>query len=501
MEPASTAEIASIRRRYLWMAVSVAGIDLFSTMVFLILTGAWAYAPISLGAGFATLVVTNLLLAAWLFEPIRRFLEGRGTFDEAQRRITQLPLLTARNVAALSLILVAFRLSADRFLPDLKLGIPEITPADLITLCVVLPVFLFTYTYFAISDYLAKLCAFIFQHYGQTLGLFLGSYALKLGVALIVISIGPLAAVIVDLFSYDGQRLKMEIGNDVGVAVVGVIVVAYFIGRSLLRPIRILSRAMSKVADGDFTLRIPVTSNDEVGELTGRFNAMVEGLREREKIRETFGRYVDESVAATILRRQGDSALAGETGEATILFTDIAGFTTIAEYLSPDELVAALNDYLETVLAPIRAHGGVVNTFIGDGLFASFNMPLACDDHAACAVRAAIDIQRAVGSRTFGDTGVALAPRIGLSTGPVIGGSVGAGQRMSYTLLGDTVNLAARLEQLNKEHGTRILVSDSARAACGDRFTFTSLGSVAVRGRSEQVAIFSVDPHGQESPS
>ena len=317
MEPASTAEIASIRRRYLWMAVSVAGIDLFSTMVFLILTGAWAYAPISLGAGFATLVVTNLLLAAWLFEPIRRFLEGRGTFDEAQRRITQLPLLTARNVAALSLILVAFRLSADRFLPDLKLGIPEITPADLITLCVVLPVFLFTYTYFAISDYLAKLCAFIFQHYGQTLGLFLGSYALKLGVALIVISIGPLAAVIVDLFSYDGQRLKMEIGNDVGVAVVGVIVVAYFIGRSLLRPIRILSRAMSKVADGDFTLRIPVTSNDEVGELTGRFNAMVEGLREREKIRETFGRYVDESVAATILRRQGDSALAGETGEAT----------------------------------------------------------------------------------------------------------------------------------------------------------------------------------------
>jgi class 3 adenylate cyclase len=226
---------------------------------------------------------------------------------------------------------------------------------------------------------------------------------------------------------------------------------------------------------------------------------MVEGLREREKIRETFGRYVDESVAATILRRQGEGAKFGETAEATILFTDIAGFTTLAEYLTPGELVGALNEYLETVLEPIRAHGGVVNTFIGDGLFASFNMPLACEDHAAAAVRAAIDIQRAVGSRTFGDQGVALATRIGISTGSVIGGSVGAGQRMSFTLLGDTVNLAARLEELNKQHGTRILASQSTREACGNRFAFHALGNVAVRGRSEPVAIFSIDPNGQGS--
>jgi class 3 adenylate cyclase len=227
---------------------------------------------------------------------------------------------------------------------------------------------------------------------------------------------------------------------------------------------------------------------------------MVEGLREREKIRETFGRYVDESVAATILSRQSEGALTGETGEASILFTDIAGFTTVAEYLQPHELVSALNDYLETVLGPIRAHGGVVNTFIGDGLFASFNMPLGCTDHAAAAVRAAIDIQRAVGSRTFGDLGVALATRIGISTGPVIGGSVGAGQRMSYTLLGDTVNLAARLEQLNKEHGTRILVSQSTRDACAGRFAFQPLGSVSVRGRSEHINVFSLDPTLEEMP-
>jgi class 3 adenylate cyclase len=258
---------------------------------------------------------------------------------------------------------------------------------------------------------------------------------------------------------------------------------------------------MAKVAEGDLGQRVPVTSNDEVGELTARFNTMIEGLREREKIRATFGQYVDESVAATILARQGDAARSGEIRDATILFTDIAGFTTIAEYLAPDELVAALNEYLETVLTPIRAHGGVVNTFIGDGLFASFNMPLACPDHACAAVRAAIDIQRAVGSRTFGGHGVAFATRIGISTGPVIGGSVGAGQRLSFTLLGDTVNLAARLEELNKQHGTRILVSQSTRDACGELFRFEPLGQVAVRGRSEPVAIFSLDPNRQEPTS
>jgi len=258
---------------------------------------------------------------------------------------------------------------------------------------------------------------------------------------------------------------------------------------------------MGRVAGGNLDQRVPVTSNDEVGELTGQFNSMVEGLREREQIRETFGRYVDESVAATILRRQGEGALSGETAEATILFTDIASFTTIAEYLTPTELVGALNEYLETVLEPIRAHGGVVNTFIGDGLFASFNMPLACEGHAVAAVRAAIDIQRAVGSRTFGDQGVALATRIGISTGSVIGGSVGAGQRLSFTLLGDTVNLAARLEQLNKEHGTRILVSESTREACGECFAFDALGSVQVRGRTETIAVYAIDPNTQEEPS
>lgn len=500
--PPTTEGIAAVRRRYLLMAISCAAVDFVFTLLFIFLTDGWFFAVRSLGAGLLLLGGVNYFLANRLFAPILSFLKGRTSFEDTQRRITQLPLLTAQNVLILMAILTIFRLGSSYLFNDPAVShMPVPSLSDVLTLCVILPVFHFTYTYFVISDYLGRLCGFIFRHYGRTLGLFFGSYTVKLVVALLVISILPLAAIMVDLFSYDGDRLRFEIGNDVAVALMGVALTAYFITRSMLRPIRILTGAMEKVAGGDLSQRVPVTSNDEVGALTGQFNNMVEGLRERERIRETFGRYVDQSVASTILRREGEGVLAGEMREATVLFTDIAGFTTIAEHLQPDELIVALNEYLETVLAPIRAHGGIVNTFIGDGLFASFNMPLACEGHAAAAVRAAIDIQRAVGSRTFGDVGMAFATRIGICTGGVIGGSVGAGQRMSFTLLGDTVNLASRLEELNKHHGTRILVSGSTCSACGDEFTFNALGSVAVRGRSDAVAVFSIDPISQAGSS
>jgi class 3 adenylate cyclase len=381
----------------------------------------------TIGAGVIFLLLVNGLIARWLYQPIQGYLEGTVAFATIQRRLTQLPLLSARTTGILGFLIWAFRLSLPWWIgsanTDPALLIPTI--ADFIAALLVLSIFYFTYGYFVVSDYLARLCTFIFDRYGENLGLFFGSYRLKLLVALVVISIGPLAAILVELYSYEGERLRLEILIDVASAVLGVAISAYYVSRSLLGPINILSHAMGKVAEGDLEQRVPVTSNDEVGELTGQFNTMVEGLRERERIRETFGRYVDESVAATILRRQGEGARSGETGEATILFTDIAGFTTIAEYLPPHAMVAALNEYLETVLEPIRAHGGVVNTFIGDGLFASFNMPLSCEDHAAAAVRAAIDIQRAVGSRTFGDQGVALAT-LGISTGSVIGAAISA---------------------------------------------------------------------------
>ena len=504
---ARSAEIAGLRRRYLWMAVSIFFLDIGISVIFRIVNGGWETIWWSVVPSALLLLGANWLMARRLFAPIHRFLKGEAAFEDIERRLTQLPLLTARWVVILAVVLFAYRNSLSWWLPapENAVGLQGQTIADYIAVCLLVPVYYFTYTYFVVSDYLAGLCTFIFERYGRNLTLYFGRYATKLIVALLVVSIVPLGTIIVDLFSYTGERQQSEILVDAASSVIGLSISAYFVSRSLLRPIGVLSRAMTRVAEGDLEVRAPVTSNDEIGALTGQFNAMIEGLREREQLRETFGRYVDESVAATILRRQasggGQGARSGETGEATILFSDIAGFTTIAEYLTPAELVGALNDYLETVLTPIREHGGVVHTFIGDGLFASFNMPLTCESHPVAAVRAALDIQRAVGSRTFGDQGVALATRIGISTGPVIGGDIGAGKRMNFTLLGDTVNLAARLEELNKQYGTRILVSQSTRDACGETFRFDSLGSVTVRGRSESVAIFSVDPKRQETTS
>jgi class 3 adenylate cyclase len=488
LPPPTLSEVAGIRRRYFLMVSSVFAIDVAMTTLFCAISDAWQWMPRNIATSVVALLLANFLQAWYVFAPIDRFLGGEGRFEDIQRRLTQLPILTARNVALLSLALWTFRFHVPLFVPG---ELPATGLADSISTIILLGFFFFTYTYFLVSDYLAKLCVFLFRHYGRNLELYYGSYALKLAVALLVIAVVPLAAIVVDMYSYDGDKLRMEILVDVADSLFAMAVAIFFVIRSLLRPVHILTGGMAKVADGDLTVRVPVTSNDEIGQLTSAFNRMVEGLRDRERIRETFGKYVSESVAnALIQQTSGDSRIRAEAREATVLFTDIDGFTGIAEWLPAETLVAAVNEYLEVILEPIQRHGGVVNNFIGDGLLVSFNLPLANDDHASAAVAAALEIDRLVSGRTFAG-GVAFGTRIGINTGMVIGGTVGAGDRLSYTLLGDPVNTAARLQELNKTHGTRILVSDATRQRCEDRFTFRSIGTVSVRGRAEPATIYS----------
>src|SRR5262249_45441229 len=156
-------------------------------------------------------------------------------------------------------------------------------------------------------------------------------------------------------------------------------------------------------------------------------------LSEREYLRDTFGKYVNPSVAAAIMGNR-TGRVGDRTAEATLMFTDIEGFTGLSERLPPAEVARILNAYLAAVVPAIQRHGGVVNSFIGDGLFASFNLPLPLEDHAAAALRAALDIQAAL-SESVALSKTGLRTRIGINTGPVIGVTIGTENRLNYTLL------------------------------------------------------------------
>lgn len=202
-------------------------------------------------------------------------------------------------------------------------------------------------------------------------------------------------------------------------------------------------------------------------------------------------------VPSEVVRRvrsseEGVQAGQGEVALATIFFIDIEGFTTISESLEPTALIKTLNDYFTAVTEPIERYGGTITQFQGDAILASFNLPDPHPQHAANAIRAAIDIQEVLKTRTFGE-GITLRSRIGINSGEVVGGLVGTGKRLGYTIHGDDVNLAARLEHLNKEYGTRIIVAQTTCELAGwDRFAFERLGEVQLRGRSQPTTIYTI---------
>ena len=182
----------------------------------------------------------------------------------------------------------------------------------------------------------------------------------------------------------------------------------------------------------------------------------------------------------------------GELREATILFLDLEGFTTLSERLAPQALVGTLNEFYAAVAEPIVGHDGVITQFQGDAILATFNAPRLNPDHAANAVLAAVEIQALLKSRTFGD-GLTLRARIGINTGAVIHGLIGTPDRLGYTVIGDEVNIAARLEALNKEYGTSIIVSETTRERAGpERFSFELLAEARVRGRMSATRIYKV---------
>lgn len=206
---------------------------------------------------------------------------------------------------------------------------------------------------------------------------------------------------------------------------------------------------------------------------------------------ENLSHFVPESVAAQIVHAEGPLIdTQTETREATILFVDLISFTSLAEQLTPEKLIITLNEYFSAISEPIERNHGVINQFQGDAILASFNLPTKDENHASSAVAAALEIQQLLRHKQFHE-GMKLSTRAGINTGEVVGGFVGTPNRLSYTVYGDDVNIAARLQELSKKQSTSNLISLRTRQLCnGERFEFTPRGSEILRGRQTAVDVF-----------
>ena len=282
------------------------------------------------------------------------------------------------------------------------------------------------------------------------------------------------------------------IGN-LGVGVLFAIGVAFTISleltlllsRSILAPLNDLRAGTARVAEGDFTARVPVMATDETGSLAGSFNRMVAGLEERDRLREAFGTFVDPDVAERVLR-QG-TILEGEEVEVTVLFLDIRDFTAYAEHASAHDVVARLNGFYEHVVPVLLRHGGHANKFVGDGLLAVFGAPERWPDHADRAVGAALEIADVVQDVYRGE----LRIGIGVNSGSVLAGTIGGGGRLEFTVIGDAVNTASRVEQATRATGDTVLVTDATLALVArDHGGFDERPAMDLRGKSEPVVLF-----------
>jgi len=262
------------------------------------------------------------------------------------------------------------------------------------------------------------------------------------------------------------------------------------VSRSVTRPVRQLAASARRIEAGDYRQQVELPLRDEIGELAQAFNGMARGLAEKDKVRDLLGKVVSPEIAAELLR--SDIELGGEEREVTILFSDVRGFTSLCEGQSPRQILGLLNEYFAVISGVIEANGGVVDKYIGDAVMALFGAPVASVDAPARAIRTALQMFEALATlnTNFSARGLQqVGIGIGINTDRVVAGNMGSQSRLNYTVIGDGVNLASRLEGLCKIYGTGIIVSDSCRQQARG-FLYLPLDMVRVKGKRETVRIF-----------
>ncbi|MBV9533660.1 MAG: HAMP domain-containing protein [Bradyrhizobium sp.] len=276
---------------------------------------------------------------------------------------------------------------------------------------------------------------------------------------------------------------------------------ALIVSSGITRPVRQLLEGTRDIEAGRLDRSISVSTADEIGQLSAAFNRMVERLRRNERIRETFGRYFDPKIVEGMIDNPAISATQGQRCVVTVLLCDMKGFSALSEGVTPQGLVKIINEYLSTMSSPIRSHCGIIDKYVGDAIMAYWGPPFVeADEHADLACLAAIDMIENVTTlrRTLPELlDVRSIPmecdiRVGIATGEVLAGSIGSEFMMSYTVMGDTVNLASRLEAANKEYDTRSLVSEATIAALKSTIETREIDRLVALGQTRPQAVFEI---------
>jgi len=286
------------------------------------------------------------------------------------------------------------------------------------------------------------------------------------------------------------KRLNVALISIFGVGLAFSALGTVVISRSITGPISDLNASVAAIGEGDYSTRAKTDRHDEVGMLAYAVNGMAEGLEEKERVRNLLGRLVSNDVAEELLKN--DIELGGEEKEVTVLFCDIRDFTSLSESMPPSELLNLLNRYFTRLTAIIESHHGVVDKYIGDEVMAVFGAPVENRNHAGQAVAAAREILQALSifnREIEHELSTTLNIGIGINTGTAVAGNIGSQSRMNYTVIGDVVNTASRLEGLTKEFNTPLVVS-SETALATPEVKWRDLGKAMVKGKSEKLRIY-----------
>jgi adenylate cyclase len=456
----------------------------------------------------ATIVGVSVL--RWWERPLRRFLgdlaQGRETPPEAlalaQRRLLNEPWL------AMALNLAIWAIAALFFASLVGLYAESAHSAGVVILrSLFVGLITVTAAFFLLEHILQhQLAPVVFPQGGLTE--VKGAWRVRIGFRLAALVLAacmiPFTAII---FTIQGAARLLESGRAAPLEVLGNLqaavlflclffmvnaaALAFFLTTNLVRPLREIIRVLGRVRRGEFDSRVQVMANDEIGYTGEAINRMTAGLAERERIKDTFGKYVSRQVRDEIL--SGRIPLDGEVKQVTVLFSDLRDFTPMVETTPPKEVVAILNGYFSRMTTAIEEQDGLVLQYVGDEIEAVFGAPLALADHPRRALAAALAMRRglaAYNAELAARGGPTLRHGIGIHSGPVVAANIGGGGRLSYTLVGDTVNLAARLQDLTKKLGRDILVSGVTAAALGEGAALEHLQATLVKGRSQPVEVF-----------